>query len=101
VPNISLATVYKCLEALVACNLAARLGSGAGPARYDCRHEDHYHLRCLKTGRLRDLPLDHDPTLLDKLDPSLVDRLRQQGFQVTGYRLELVGYFEDSPSPRS
>src|SRR5262245_27563489 len=46
VPNISLATVYKALEALVDVKLAAKLHDLDGPARYDCRSEEHYHLRC-------------------------------------------------------
>lgn len=94
-PNISLATVYKSLEALVACKLAAKLCFGDGPARYDCRSDNHYHIRCLKTGQVQDLPLDHDPALLYKLDPDLVANLERQGFQVTDYRLELLGYFND------
>src|SRR5262245_62121758 len=43
-PKISLATVYKALEALVAARLAAKLTNGDGAARYDCRGDDHYHL---------------------------------------------------------
>ncbi len=95
IPRISLATVYKALDALVDCGLATRLEHGAGPARYDCRRDAHYHFRCLKSGRIRDLPTPFDPRLLDKLDPRLVAGLREQGFQVTDYRLELVGYFVD------
>src|SRR5262245_26790191 len=53
VPNISLATVYNSLEALVDAKLAAKI-SGDGPARYDARTENHYHVRCLKTGQVRD-----------------------------------------------
>ena len=50
VPKISLATVYKALEALVASGLAAKLTAGDGSARYDARSEHHYHLRCLRSG---------------------------------------------------
>lgn len=97
VPSISLATVYKSLEALVACKLAAKLSLGDGPARYDCRTDKHYHIRCLKTGQVRDLDAsgagDLDG-LLGKLDPHLVENLAKDGFKVTDYRLELLGYFE-------
>src|SRR5829696_3638703 len=47
VPNISLATVYNSLEALVEARLAAKI-SGDCPARYDARIDNHYHVRCLK-----------------------------------------------------
>jgi Fur family peroxide stress response transcriptional regulator len=95
VPNISLATVYKALEALVEVKLAAKLADAEGPSRYDCRSENHYHLRCVKTGQVRDLPLPYDPDLPIKLAPQLVDDLRLQGFEITGHRLELFGRYTD------
>jgi Fe2+ or Zn2+ uptake regulation protein len=94
IPNISLATVYKALEALVAARVAAHITDDAGVARYDGRREAHYHLRCEKTGEILDLPLAYDVNLLDKLDPQLVETLRRQGFEITGHRLELVGSFQ-------
>jgi Fur family peroxide stress response transcriptional regulator len=93
VPNISLATVYKALEALVDARLANRIAGDHGPTRYDGRSEPHYHLRCEHTGEVIDLPLSYDPALLDKLDPQLAERLRRGGFEITGHRLELVGRF--------
>ena len=98
IPNISLATVYKALEALVDCGLATKLDYADGPARYDHRTDAHYHLRCLATGQVRDLPIPFDPTLLDKLDSHLTGCLSQQGFQVSGYRLELLGSFQEASS---
>ena len=94
IPKISLATVYKALEALVDAKLAARLPDADGPARYDCRSDAHYHFRCLNSGELHDLPTPFDPSLVNRLDANLVETLRQQGFHVTGHRLELIGYFE-------
>lgn len=95
IPNISLATVYKALEALVDAELARKLPHASGPARFDCRCEPHYHLRCLKSGQVRDLDTPFDPRLPDKLDPKLVESLRRQGFHVTSHRLELLGHFGD------
>jgi Fe2+ or Zn2+ uptake regulation protein len=99
-PNISLATVYKALEALVDARLANRIAGDHGPTRYGGRSEPHYHLRCQHSGEVLDLPLPYDPALLDKLDPQLVELLRRQGFEITGHRLELVGRFvcPDKPS---
>jgi Fe2+ or Zn2+ uptake regulation protein len=93
-PKISLATVYKALEALVASHLADKLNTGDGPARYDCHCDAHYHFRCLDSGDIHDLPTHYDPQLLDKLDPNLIEELRRQGFHVTGYRLEVLGHLE-------
>jgi Fur family transcriptional regulator, peroxide stress response regulator len=93
IPRISLATVYKALEALVEARLATKLTNGDDAARYDCRGEDHYHLRDVESGEIRDLPVAFDPHLLAKIDPQLVEKLSSDGFQVTGYRLEVLGRF--------
>lgn len=96
IPKISLATVYKALDALVASGLATKLTAGDGSARFDARRDHHYHVRCLRSGAVHDLPTPFDPKLIDKLDPNLTQSLEEQGFRVTGYRLELVGYFDRS-----
>ncbi len=94
IPKISLATVYKALETLVATGVATKLtgGDGDNSARYDARRDLHYHFRCLRTGSVHDLPTPFDPELIRKLDPKLSDYLSREGFHVTGYRLELMGY---------
>ena len=94
IPNLSLATVYKALEALVDCGVAAKLDYADGPARYDHRTDSHYHIRCMSSGQVRDLPIPFDPTLLEKLNRDVVDQLRERGFDVTGYRLEILGKFQ-------
>jgi Fe2+ or Zn2+ uptake regulation protein len=93
IPNISLATVYKALDALVDAHVAGRVADGVGPARYDARSDAHYHIRCEATGQVLDLPVPYDPNLPLKLDPELVEELRREGFEVTGHRLELIGHF--------
>jgi Fe2+ or Zn2+ uptake regulation protein len=94
VARISLATVYKALEALVEVGLANKLTYGDDAARYEFREGDHYHLRDVATGEVHDLATPFDPRLLEKLDPTLSERLAAAGFQVTGYRLEVLGRFE-------
>ena len=73
IPRISLATVYKALEALVAVGVATKLTAGIGGdrARYDARRDLHYHFRCLRSGTVHDLPTRFDPDLIAKLDPRL------------------------------
>ncbi len=94
IPAVSLATVYKALEALVEAHVATKLCDSTGPARFDGRCDQHYHLHCQKTGQVRDLETPYDPGLPFKLDPTLVESLRRQGFRVTGHRLEILGRFE-------
>jgi Fe2+ or Zn2+ uptake regulation protein len=93
IPRISLATAYKALDALIESRLATKLTNGDGAARYDCRGEEHYHLRDVGTGEIRDLAVDFDPHLLAKIDPALKNKLADSGFEVTGYRLEVLGRF--------
>ena len=81
IPRISLATVYKALEALVAIGLATKLtaADGTGSARYDARSDHHYHFRCLRPGAVHDLPTPFDPDLIAKLDPELAENLETPG----------------------
>lgn len=88
IPDISLATVYKALETLVGCGLAMKLTYGDGSARYDGRTDPHPHARCVSCGCIIDVPGRLDVSALDGLGP--VD-----GFEVEGYRLELVGRCDD------
>lgn len=92
--KISLATVYKALEALVEVGLANKLTYGDDAARYEFRESEHYHLRDVATGEVHDLATPFDPGLLEKLDPTLPERLAAAGFEVTGYRLEVLGRFK-------
>lgn len=84
-PKISLATVYKNLEALVSCGAASKLTYGDAATRYDIRTDHHHHSRCLQCGSITDL----EP-LGSLEDAGLVQP--PQGFKVTNYRLELLGY---------
>lgn len=89
IPDISLATVYKSLETLVGCGLALKLTYGDGSARYDGRTDPHHHARCLQCGRVIDWPAHIDASALaGQLQPV-------NGFNVEGYRLELVGHCAD------
>jgi Fe2+ or Zn2+ uptake regulation protein len=84
-PDISLATVYKALEAFVEAGLARKLALGSGPSRYDGRTDDHDHVRCLKCGIVRDVLGAHDADLIRGLRG-------EEGFEILDYRLELIGY---------
>jgi len=86
VPGISLATVYKSLETLVSCGLAAKLTYSDGSARYDARTDPHHHARCVVCGRVMDVPGSFSEEEMLALGREL------QGFSVTGYRLELTGF---------
>lgn len=84
-PDISLATVYKALEAFVEAGVARKLTLGSGPARYDGRTDDHDHVRCLECGVVRDVAGQHDAEMIRGFRD-------EDGFEIVGYRLEFIGY---------
>lgn len=59
-PNISLATVYNCLETLVQCNLIRQVNHERGPTRYCPNLRPHAHFYDEQTGTTVDVDLpDH------------------------------------------
>ena len=89
IPNISLATVYKALESLVASGVAQRLGYGDSSARYDARVDEHQHTRCVGCGEVRDMTVpESGAALIARLD--VPDR-----FRPTGVRIEVIGTCPD------
>jgi Fe2+ or Zn2+ uptake regulation protein len=88
-PRISLATVYKNLEALIKCEVVSKLSYGDAAARYDIRTDHHYHTRCLACGKVWDLDAPEGSAWLKGVRP------RQAGFEVRDYRLEILGHCRD------
>jgi Fur family peroxide stress response transcriptional regulator len=84
IPGLSLATVYKALEALVRAGASGRIVHADGVARYDARTDRHDHRRCVRCGRVEDVDLPHRPDRIADIPG--------EGFTITGYRLELLGH---------
>ena len=85
----------------MASGLASKITASGGSARYDARTDHHYHLRCLRSGAVEDVEVAFDPDLITRMDPDLGPRLQKEGFRITGYRLELVGYYEGPASEKT
>jgi Fur family peroxide stress response transcriptional regulator len=64
-PNISLATVYKCLEALVKAGVVNRIETKADSMRYDARQADHFHIIDMSTLSITDYDDEELNTLID------------------------------------
>jgi Fe2+ or Zn2+ uptake regulation protein len=86
--RLSLATVYKTLDTLVACGLVSRVALEDGPARFDARTDDHGHLRCLRCASVRDLPDGYLREILDATASTVQ-------WSVDHYRLEVAGLCEE------
>jgi Fur family ferric uptake transcriptional regulator len=83
-PRVSLGTVYRNLEMLSDCGLIQKLEMGGGQRRFDGKTGDHYHVRCVRCGRVEDAPV--------KPMPAIDDALRKvSGYEVMGHRLEFIG----------
>ena len=83
-PRISLGTVYRNLDLLATNGLIRKLETGRGEARFDGDLDHHYHVRCVRCGRVDDA---HD------LSPdSVTGEVKSlNGYEVLGFRLELFG----------
>lgn len=65
-PGISLATVYNCLDTLVACDLVRQVNRERNSTRYCPNLHEHAHFHCKNTGTIHDIdipPAIHDALL--------------------------------------
>ena len=57
-PNISLGTVYRNLDLLSRAGLIKRLHLGGRQKQYDGGMHRHYHVQCIRCGRISDVSAD-------------------------------------------
>ncbi|MEW6302014.1 MAG: Fur family transcriptional regulator [Verrucomicrobiota bacterium] len=60
-PDISMATVYNCLDALVKCGLVRQVNLDRTASRYCPNMKEHCHFYCDECGRIYDIDLDAKP----------------------------------------
>lgn len=80
-PEISHATVYNCLDALVQCGLARQVSLERGAARFCPNMEEHCHYYCDTCGEVFDVRLPADTAMLPK----------PKGFKVDHYDIAVHG----------
>lgn len=88
-PSISLATVYNCLEALVAHKLVKQVNFDRSPSRYCPNLEEHVHFQDESTGKIHDVVFKEGVRLEDFLD-------LPQGVEVRELELTLKGMMPSS-----
>lgn len=64
IPDISMATVYNCLDALVKCNLVRQVNVDRGATRYCPNMRKHSHFYCDECGGVFDIELPERTELL-------------------------------------
>lgn len=83
-PRISLGTVYRNLKQLAELGLIGEIHAGGHPARFDGNTGRHYHIRCLRCGRVNDLPLSVDTRLEE-------EAARAMNYEILGHQVEIQG----------
>lgn len=87
-PSISLATVYRNLENLADDGLIRRLAPEHQPMRFDGDTSEHYHITCMRCGKIEDAAFSKEDKTIDTLEKAL-GRLTKYG--VFGHKLEFIG----------
>jgi Fur family peroxide stress response transcriptional regulator len=77
-PTISLATVYKTLEAFKNLNLVQEINMGENKARYDANILAHTHVQCTKCGRVFDIEPEPIGSLISSLPKDLDFKINSQ-----------------------
>lgn len=83
IPGISLGTVYRNLQVLLADDQIMELNYGKGQSRFDGNPEQHYHFVCEKCGNVYDFAMNSPEISQEVLDAA--------PGQVKGYRFECYG----------
>ena len=82
-PSMSLATIYKALDALVSLGLAQEVSATGDVKRYDANMSRHHHLMCTGCGAIRDF----DDEALDRVSPPR----RLGGFVAHAVSVQIAG----------
>ena len=89
-PDISHATVYNCLDALVKCGLVRLVQLERGATRYCPNMEEHAHYYCDECGAVFDVSLPADSTIMP----------RPKGFKVDHCDIAVHGFCADCARKR-
>jgi Fur family ferric uptake transcriptional regulator len=92
IPRISLGTVYRNLDLLAEMGKIQKLDLGGGEARFDGRVDAHYHVRCIRCGRVDDVHGVPSRLLIDGPNEAA-------GYEILGHRLEFVGVCPECREP--
>lgn len=87
-PRISMGTVYRNLDILASCGFIKKLQPGYAQMRFDGNTGDHYHVVCMRCGKIGDAPIEPSDNTLENLENAL-GNLTSYG--IFGHNLEFVG----------
>lgn len=88
-PNISVATVYKVLDAFVENQLIKRVTTEKDVMRYDAIMEKHHHICCSDSDRIEDF-VDEE---LNELLSKYFENKQIHGFKIEDIKLQIIGKY--------
>ena len=87
-PRISRATVYRNLNRLSENGLIRRIGGPGAAERFERELNPHYHVKCVRCGRISDVDLPYADHLEDKVQD-------KHGYILTGHDIVFSGICPD------
>jgi Fur family peroxide stress response transcriptional regulator len=91
-PSLSLATVYKALDALERLGVVSEVSVLSATKRFDANQERHHHLVCTRCSKV----LDYYDDSLDSIRPAR----RINGFVTQAVSVQILGLCEDCARKR-
>ncbi|MBK6346979.1 MAG: transcriptional repressor [Bacteroidales bacterium] len=88
-PNISTATVYKVLEALVENNLVKKVKTDRDVMRYEAISDHHHHLYCAESDRIE----DYFDSELNEIIGNYFKKRNIPNFRIEEVKLQIIGKF--------
>jgi Fe2+ or Zn2+ uptake regulation protein len=87
-PRISMGTVYRNLDILASSGLINRIEPGHSQMRFEGKVRDHYHVTCIRCGKIEDAEIDPLGEPLQNLESAL-GRMTKHG--IFAHKLEFIG----------
>ena len=87
-PRISMGTVYRNLDILASSGLINRIEPGHSQMRFEGKLHDHYHVTCIRCGKIEDVEIEPLGDTLQNLESAL-GRMTKHG--IFAHRLEFIG----------
>lgn len=84
-PRVSLGTVYRNLELLSRNGIIGKIEIAGQQMRFDKELGPHQHIRCIRCGRIEDIPGEPTPTECDR------DIIQATGYTLIERRVEFLG----------
>ena len=88
-PNISVATVYKVLDALVEKGLIKKVKTEKDIMRYDAIMESHHHIYCSDSDRIE----DYNDKELNELLNTYFEKKKIPDFKIEDIILQIIGKY--------